>query len=508
MTDHQHQLGVGLDPAPRRTRRAPLAARLSRLVRAALPVVLVAVLAGYVAYRSSEGQPVTYAATSQVVLSSSTNFTPVNTAFSNSSPDRYVENQAAIVTTNEVVDRAAAALADGVPGSELGPQISAEPSGNRDVLLVTARAGNPELAARRADAVANAYAQFSAEQVQALADQAAAASANDPLTVVDIRARAATFGDGVQVIQPSTVPQAPVSPTPSRDALLVATAVFLLAVALVLALRSLRATSSPAELAGDVGGPLLGEVPVRSPIGARAVRQPGPARYGVAVQGLRFRLRDSGDASVLVTAAGPGATGSSAVLGLAAADAAQGRQVVIVDATQSGTLIGRAGVQTPPLPLDVVVASGTELDSALVPLAPLAGPHGGSVRVARIQPGPGDTADVLRKSLTALLSVADLVLVDAGGAVQDARAFALLGEVGAVVAVVGAKDRSTAPDELRRCFELAGRDCDGVLVTHRRWFPPLGRGTRPGEPPARPVQTPRTHASSPPGSSAEVSSWR
>jgi capsular polysaccharide biosynthesis protein len=467
---------------------------LPTLLRASVPIALVTLAAGYVAYDYSARETATYQAFSQVVLSASTNFSPIDSSFDNSSPDRYVENQAQIMMTTDVTNRAAAALADGVPGEDLRGEISAGPAGASDVILIEAEAGDPALAARRADAVANAYAQFTAEQVRVLADQAVEVNAADPELVRQIRARASTFGDGVAVIQPASVPGEPASPTPSRNAYLAAVAAFLLATGLALSLRGYRRTVSPSRLAAATGGPLLGEVPVRSFGPLPVPRQPGAAEYGVAMQALRYRLRNAGDPSVLVTAVGRDSSATSALLGLAAADAAQGRSVVMVDATTDGRLLRRAGAPAPAISLTTALAGGEDLDRALGAVPALAGTPGSSVRIARVEQSARASTDALRKSLTALLGSADLILVDAGAVVHDAAAFALLGEVGGVVAVVRAKDRSDEPEELRRRLEQAGRDCDGVLVTRRTWVPSLdllSTRSEPAAPPAR-LSSPET----------------
>lgn len=472
------------------TQGRTVSAILTTLLWAMVPVALVTLLVGYVAYQRSENQPTVYSASARVVLSSSSNFAPVEVSNAYS-PDRYVSNQAEIMTTVAVLDLAEAALADGVPTEELQRAISAAPAGANEVVVVTATASDPALAARRADAVANAYAQFTAQQVTTLAQQAAQASVEDPIAVRTINARAAAFGDGVQVIQPAAAPSEPSAPTPARDAYLAATAAFLVSTGLVLALRGVRRRPSPAALAAATGGPLLGTLPVRWFGRLPVPYQPQPADYGVAMQALRYRMPDTGDPSLLVTGVGRDRSSTSALLGLAGADAAQGRTVVVVDATADGHLLRQAGVTSPEVSLTAAVAGGDELDAALRPVPALSGPRGGSVRIGRVERSSGAYGQVLRKSLTALLGTADLVLIDAGSAVRDADAYALLGEVGAVIAVIRSTDRSSAPHELGRRLDLAGRPCDGVLVTRRTWLPSLGpRGQRSGPAPRAWAATP------------------
>ncbi len=448
-----------------------------------MPVLLVTAIAGYAAQEYSERQPAVYESTSRVVLSASTNFSPVDGAFSGGDANRYVQNQADIMTTVAVLDLAAGALADGSTGADLRDDISAAPSGASEVITITARADDGDLAARRAFAVANAYAAYTEGQVRVLADQAAQVVAADPAQVLSVRARATSFGDGVSVIQPAVAPTEPTSPTPRRNAYLAATAAFLLSVGLVLALRGTRRAGGRDRLVTDAGAPVLGTVPVRWAGGSPAPRQPGRPRYALALQALRYRMRDSGRRSALLTPLGRDTSAASAVLGLAAAEAAQGRRVVVVDASADGHLVDRAGVSAPALALHPgAPLSGGDLDAVLRPVPALAGSNGGAVLVARIDPGAPMATDTVRAALAELEATADLVLVDAGAAVHSASAFALVGEVGAVVAVVRGHrgrrdDRELA--ELRQKLALAGRSCDGVLVAERTWLPSSGGSDAP-----------------------------
>jgi capsular polysaccharide biosynthesis protein len=451
---------------------------LPTLAKAAVPVLLVTALAGYAAQQYSERQPDVYESTSRVVLSASTNFSPVDGSFSGGDANRYVQNQADIMTTVAVLDRAAGELADGSTGADLRDDISAAPSGASEVITITARADDGALAARRADAVARAYAAYTAEQVRLLADQAAEVVRTDPAQVLSIRARAVTFGDGVSETQPAVAPTDPASPTPRRNAYLAATAAFLLSVGLVLALRGTRRSGGRDRLVTDAGAPVLGTVPVRGTGGSATLRQPGGDRYALALQALRYRTRDSGRRSVLLSPLGRDTSAASAVLGLAAADAAQGRRVVVVDASADGHLLDRAGVSAPALALHPgAPPAGGGLDALLRPVPALAGPNGGAVLLARIDPAAPMAADTVRAALAELEATADLVLVDAGAAGRSASAFGLLGEVGAVVAVVrgrGGRRDERELAELRQKLALAGRTCDGVLVTERTWLPTSG----------------------------------
>ncbi|SFP14285.1 Capsular polysaccharide biosynthesis protein [Geodermatophilus dictyosporus] len=438
------------------------------LLRAAVPVALITLIVGYVAYtRSAERTPV-YSATAQVVLSSATNFSPVDGG-GGGNPDRYVENQAEIMTTVDVLNRAALVLNDGIPGTELRGKISADPLGPSDVINVTAEAEDPGLAARRADAVGTAYALFTTEQVNLLADQAAAASASDPTAVLEIRARAATFGDGVQVIQPATVPTEASSPTPERDAYLAAAAAFLLSAGLAVSWRSRRRPTGPDQLAADAGGPLLGEVPVRA-LPSATPTQPGRAVYTMALQAIRYRLREGSSPTILLTDVGRGSSATSAALGLASAAAAQGRSVLLLDANPDGRLLHRTGVPAATVPIESL-GQGGDLERALPRVPSLGSPSGGLVRVGYVNGAVVAADDVLQRFLAPVLDSVDVVVIDAGSLQGNPAAFGLLGQVGAVVAVVRGTRGGKDLRDFRRQLALTGRECAGVLVTRRAWLP-------------------------------------
>ena len=472
MTIADRSVHADRDPASGAAEETSRGSVLPLLLRAIVVVLLFTLAVGYVARERSEAQAPVYEASARVVLSSSSNFSPLGT-YNGGVEDRFVANQASIMTTLPVLDRAAAIVADGSTGADLREATTATPAGPSDVITITTQAGEPELAARRADAVARAYAQFTAEEVRVLADAAIAAAAGNVALAADIRARAASYGDGVTVIEPADVPSSPASPTPSRDAFLAAVAAFLVSAGLALLWLNWRRPAGPERLAAAAGGTLLGRVPVRWLGSLPVPRQPGRAAYGVALQAIRYSVKDGDNQSVLLTSVGHETHATSALLGLAAADAATGRNVVLLDATADGRLIRRAGVAAPAVSLSTAAAGHDGVERGLVSVPALAGPHGGSVRIARMERLPVAGGSATQRALAALRSSGDLVLVDAGSIVEDATAFALLGEVGAVVAVVPAKSRGRRLPDLRRRLQVAGRRCDGVLLARRTFLPPL-----------------------------------
>jgi hypothetical protein len=121
-------------------------------------------------------------------------------------------------------------------------------------------------------------------------------------------------------------------------------------------------------------------------------------------------------------------------------------------------------------------------------------PGGGSVHVAHVRGEAVIADDVLESSLAALLGSFDIVLVDGGRLERSAAAFALVGPVGAVAAVVPGKRGGKQLQELRQRLALAGRECAGVIATRRDWVPrsersvpppTAGRSQAPPPPPER-----------------------
>lgn len=162
--------------------------------------------------------PVRYTAESRVFLSSSTPFDPLGQR-SSGNQQRYVVQQAELMSSQAVLDKVVLPLS--APRDNLSDAISITPSDDSDLVIVTATADEPELAAALADGVAVAFQSFTSELVTEEAQRAVAA-VSDPEQAEQILAAAAVYGDGVSVVDRAEVPSSPSEPSPLRNAILLA----------------------------------------------------------------------------------------------------------------------------------------------------------------------------------------------------------------------------------------------------------------------------------------------
>lgn len=177
--------------------------------------LLCAALAGVLTIAKDPG----YTAEARVFLSSAAPFDGVGDAGFVNDPDRYVGNQASLAASDPVLSRAARGSGVDADVSELRKLVDVIPSRGMDMLVVTAEGTSASQAAARANAVAAAYRSLSGERVKTQAAQLAAlaASTADRAAVLQ---RAASFGDGVAVLEEAQTPDSPSSPNLAVDVLL------------------------------------------------------------------------------------------------------------------------------------------------------------------------------------------------------------------------------------------------------------------------------------------------
>ncbi|SFE04255.1 hypothetical protein [Blastococcus tunisiensis] len=455
--------------------------------RARWVVVAAALAAGAGGYAVSQGQPEEFVATGQVVLSANRDFAPVGASnFVDSS--RYVATQVSIMTAEPVLDAAAAGL-EGTTTGELAMAVEASAAGEGDVIVVRVTGPDRQVAAARANAVIEAYQEHVTERVAAAADAAFAATA-DPLVRDQIRTSQAVYGDGVAVVEPAVPPGEPAAPRPWRDALLLAAAAAVLGALLSLVRRPGRAQDG-ASVAEVVGAPVLGTVPVPRPGRSdRGVQD--PADHALALVALDFVVGRSGG-PVLVAGTGPGDGAASAVAGLAAAAAAQGRRVLLVDGVPGARPLSlQLGITSPPPALDS--AAGAEDGDSLT--GPLEVP-GASERIqlavlgGAVDIGLADE-DTVRHALGKFVAAFDLVLVQVGPVTESPTALAMLRHAGAVVVVVAENGDVEQLTAVRERVEATGRHPDAALLTS-----PQRRGRRSAPGPAQPLREPVRSPSAP-----------
>jgi uncharacterized protein involved in exopolysaccharide biosynthesis len=229
-------------------------------------VVIATLLGGLAGYLWSVQQAAVYEAGSYVVLSSRSpevlgqQFQPAG------DPDRYLRNQAQMVTSPAVLARAAAMTDLDLTARDLSTLIQVEPSEDADVIGISIQHHNPQTAADVANAVASAYQVEAVAQAQRtitrVIDQleddqkelrsslrrfaSRETSGTDPVVVAEREATvqqlsalstrvgdlklARRLADGrVNFIEPADVPMEPVEPRPTRNAAVASLVAFLMA---------------------------------------------------------------------------------------------------------------------------------------------------------------------------------------------------------------------------------------------------------------------------------------
>ena len=432
------------------------------LWRAKWAILAVIVLAFVASYQYSKDQPATYTAQSRIVLSAAQPFDPLGT-YSYNDPTRYVADQVALIRTQAILAPASAQLAtqnDPIDPNALSGAVSPEPSATTSVIVVNARASEPDRAVGRANAVALAYEAYLAGQVRGVVDASVAAT-TDLAVTEDIRAKAAAFGDGVAYVETAAPGEATSSLAPMRTASLVTAVAALVAIGLALLWRTSPPDGSAVINAARTR--LLGRVPGRALRRGAAVQ---PQEHALALVALDY-ARQGIPGPVLLTGSSARSGAASVAFGLGVSAAAQGRRVLVVDADPERRELARVGSSAPARSLEELGRPGVSRDQVLVPV-PTSG--GAEVLVAKVGADKSSMVDgvAVGRALAELGQSFDLVLLQSGPVPASPVAFALLEQVAAVVLVARAKDSERSVVELRDRLDAARRPLVGLVLTGRR----------------------------------------
>jgi capsular exopolysaccharide synthesis family protein len=248
--------------------------------------------------------------------------------------------------------------------AEFNSSVSVQPEARVGVLGFVATTGDPEQAAKFANAYANAFAAYLSqlqvtqrkqsllplqEQINEVNQELQETPTGDPKLAglqvelqalqAQVAAASANPGDSMRVVEPAVAHDSPVSPTPKRDALLALIGALVLGVATIY-LRDLffDRYRSAEEAARDLGLPLLGEIPKgRGNPALESFRTLRTAMMLALEQTVRADANGSGrtpdgGVGLLITGAQSGCGKSYVAANLSRTLAAEGRQVVAVDA--------------------------------------------------------------------------------------------------------------------------------------------------------------------------------
>ncbi len=470
--------------------------------------------AGGIAYLTGRGRPAVYAAHATVLVQQAPGVGGPTYSDVLAS-QQLVKTYGQLATADPVLEQAAAAV--GLPPRQVAAMVRAQ--GRRDTQLidVTARAREPELAARLANAVAQAFVER-VQEAQRSRQAAAAADLSAQIAAVQrsideaqqrvtrLSGRSPTLAedqrleqlaqaradldalrqnlaglqrrqqelqldpgrDAVTVANPARVPETPVGPPlPFRTLLGAATGLALALMVVALAEHLDDRVQTGAEAARHTRLPLLGRVP-RLPHTRGGVpwisRNPvEPEPFRALLAGLA--LADPGaTGTLLITSAGEREGRSTVATGLARAAAAAGHSVLLVDGDlrrpvlhRRFGLANRAGLTT------LLAAPDRAADGLAQPV---------EARLRVLPAGPPEEAapwppERLAETLRHLAHTAELVLVDGPPLADGAEAAVLAARLDGVV-LVAAAGRTRGPAlAAADLLAFAGARVRGVVLN--RW---------------------------------------
>ncbi|MDQ3849209.1 MAG: Wzz/FepE/Etk N-terminal domain-containing protein [Actinomycetota bacterium] len=374
-------------------------------------------------------------------------------------------------------------------------QIEAETSSDSDIVKLRARDHDPVLAARIANAFAEAYVQVRINSARARYRQAADLAQRQVLALspadrrtdqgTELRARqrelqiaAALQTGGVELVRRASVPTHPSRPRPKLSAALGIVLGLLLGLGVALALNLIdRRFKDEQEMEDFFGLPILASIPRP---GRRATALDDPAQreaYGLLAANLRLAAAGRGSSVVMITSPSPGEGKTSVTLGVARAYARLGLSVVAIEADLRRPAFGRFADVSSSGGLTGVLAGGSLANELLWLDADTLGPSGrdaGARGAIGLLPAGGGRDNPqrtlsdpgMRLVVEVARTMADVVLVDTAplGTVNDAAMLASL--VDAVALVV--RLNQTTKDAGRRAIRTLGNlgpDILGLVVT-------------------------------------------
>jgi capsular exopolysaccharide synthesis family protein len=282
-----------------------------------------------------------------------------------------------------------------------------------------------------------------------------------------LRTLRAAQGSNAQVIEPATVPGAPVSPNPRRNALLALILAMLAGIGLVILVdRMDRRLRDASEIEKLVGLPLLAVISKDAFPGGRPSHS-----HALAFQTLRDSLTyfnvDETLRTIAITSPLKGEGKTTVATHLAASLARANKDVILVDADLRKPQVGtRMGLHDESHGLSSVLL-GAPLEETLHELPS----YGSRLKILPAGPKPPNPSELIgSKRMSALLEelteLADVVVIDTPPLLVVSDAFPLLEQVSGTVGL--ARLDHTPRDAVQRMVEItttAGGRVFGMVAT-------------------------------------------
>ncbi len=330
-----------------------LRAFLALFRRHAVLIAVVTILTGVVAYAVTKQEAATYSSTATLLYTEPANATATV------DPARAVSTLVGVGTSNAVLSRVA--RRHGLSPAQLETMLTVTGDPNANLITITADSGSPTSAAALAQGVARALINYTATgtkaslraQIASLksqlhnfagrADPSSQAAASDlRLQLAQARAQLSSSSSSLSVVSPATVPSAPSSPHPVRDAGIALFAGLVLALLLAAARERLdHRMRDIEEVEAVYHAPTLGVVPFtnggrRTSRAGQVADFAGAAPLADAYRTIRTNLtlmQMSDGPSVIVVTSAAAEEGKSAVTAnLAQALSVTGKRVLAVSA--------------------------------------------------------------------------------------------------------------------------------------------------------------------------------
>jgi receptor protein-tyrosine kinase len=468
--------------------------------RRILVVILCAVVVPASALGWSLGQDKEYTATSQLLFRDpgfDQRLFDSQVLQPSASPERQAATNVLLVSNRRVAERTARALGFGLTGAEIAARREVAAEGQADVISVSMTDSEPMRAAQLANTYASEFIEFRRE-----ADRA---KITEALTLVDrqldelsssetetddeeaLRRQAdqlevlvALQTGNAELVQAAEPPDSPSSPQTVRNVVLGGVVGLLMGLGLALLLERLdRRLRDPEEIETAFGRPILGTVPESRALGRAGPPSPGvpgwieSESFSMIRANLRYFNVGRPTRSILVTSAAPGEGKTTITWNLAAAAAAAGDRVLLIEADlRHPSLLDTEGLGPKP-GLGALLAGNADVSDVLIQLS--VPNQGGDERVRQmdvvpagaVPPNPIDLleSEVMEHLIRDAEERYELVIIDTAPTAVVSDAIPLVTKVSGVIVVTRlGKSTRTAMQQLRRQLENLDAPTLGVVV--------------------------------------------
>jgi capsular exopolysaccharide synthesis family protein len=485
------------------TREQTIADYLAVVRRFKWVIIVAALVVPTVAYVMSAREPKVFRATSDVLLNRqdlAAVITGLPTQSTVSDPFRYAQTQARLAQAPAVLERTVriAGLGD-VEG--WGSSVSADP--DTDILTFGATHGDPDVAARLANAYSQAFTEYKLQtdtasltrarrELQGRLAELREAGATGSVTYQELLAQEQDLRTLERLLASASVISTAegagqIAPTPRRNAILGVMLGLLLGIGGAFALNAFdRRIRHADEIEYELQIPLLAKLPTPGRGDALTILERPPDETTEAIARLRasfdFTNQSLGAKTVMITSAGPREGKSTTIANLAIALARTGRHVVLVDLDLRRPMLSRLFHLPDGRGITDFAGRDTELVDVLQPVgvtplrarvASLGSSEVGQGRLevittgrTRVEPAAFVESSGLTEALHTLRNHAELVLIDAPPILATGDSIALTGKVDAVLLItrLGTLTRPTV-QELGRVLRRSPAPVLGLVAT-------------------------------------------